>query len=74
MLYLQETNIIGFKIDAHLVLGIGNKEHGLVALEIAKDDTDSEVIDDSTKLLPEAKDDLNNLTEIVSTSIRQLIL
>ncbi|KAG2229906.1 hypothetical protein INT48_008281 [Thamnidium elegans] len=68
MLYLQEANIIGFKIDARLVLDIGDEEHDLVALEVAKDDNDTKIIQDNAKLLREAKDDLNNLIEIVSTS------
>lgn len=68
MLYPQEANIIGFKIDARLVLDIGDEEHDLVALEVAKDDNDTKIIQDSAKLLREAKDDLNNLIEIVSTS------
>ncbi|CAO3693924.1 unnamed protein product [Rhizopus stolonifer] len=68
MLYPQEANIIGFKIDARLVLDIGDEEHDLVALEVAKDDNDTKIIQDSAKLLREAKDDLNNLIEIISTS------
>lgn len=41
MLYLQEANIIGFKIDTRLVLGTGDEEHDLVALKVAKDDKDT---------------------------------
>ncbi|KAI8087139.1 hypothetical protein BDF21DRAFT_460801 [Thamnidium elegans] len=44
------------------------EEHDLVALEVAKDDNDTKIIQDSAKLLREAKDDLNNLIEIVFTS------
>ncbi|KAG1451405.1 hypothetical protein G6F56_008098 [Rhizopus delemar] len=68
LLYPQEANIIGFKIDARLLLDIGDEEHDLVALEVAKDDKDNKIIQDSAKLLREAKDDLNNLIEILSTS------
>ncbi|KAI8882587.1 hypothetical protein K501DRAFT_137866, partial [Backusella circina FSU 941] len=54
-LYSKKNNIIGFKIDARLVSDIGDDEHDPVALKVAKDDHDSKVIQDSAKLLREAK-------------------
>lgn len=69
-----QSNIISFKIDARLVLDIDDDEHDLVALEVAKEDKDTKVIQDSAKLLREAKDDLNNLVQLLSTCYDEQVL
>lgn len=74
MLYPQEANIIGFKIDARLVFDIGDEELDLVTLEVAKDDKDNKIIHDSSKSLQEEKDNLNNLIEILSSSYNEQVV
>jgi hypothetical protein len=55
-------------------LDIDDDEHDLVALEVAKEDKDTKVIQDSAKLLREAKDDLNNLVQLLSTCYDEQVL
>ena len=64
-LYSVEINIIKFKTDVRIVLGIGNEEFELVTIEVTDDDHDTKVIKDSSKLSHETKDDLNNFIEIL---------
>lgn len=72
-LYPDESNIIGFKIDVRIILDIGDEESDLVAMEVAKDDHNTKIIEDSSKLLRETKDDLNNLIEILSSGYNEQI-
>ena len=65
-LYPNDNNIIGFKIDARVVVDVDDDEHDIVSMEVAKDDQDRKVIKDSGKLLREAKDDLDNLLKLLT--------
>ena len=49
-----------------MVVDIGEDEHDIVSMEVAKDDQDGKVIRDSGKLLREGKDDLDNMLRLLA--------
>ncbi|KAI9494133.1 hypothetical protein BDB00DRAFT_742631, partial [Zychaea mexicana] len=58
-LYLDQKNIIGFKVDCRLLVDVTNEEHDMITIEVAKDDEDEKIINDMGKLIREGKDILD---------------
>ena len=58
--------MVGFKVDGRLVVDVNNKEYDLWAVEVAKEDADSKVINDLGKLIREGKDNTDELYTVLA--------
>ncbi|KAI9274295.1 hypothetical protein BDA99DRAFT_234417 [Phascolomyces articulosus] len=60
-LYLNQKNIVGFKIDGRLLVDGTKQEYDNLPIEVAKDEEDKKIINDMGKLIREGKDILDQL-------------